>query len=358
MASGSDILIVGGYGVVGRRIAERLAPLFPGRVVIAGRDAERAKAFCSTLGHGARGLHLDVRRAAELTSVLQGVGTVMSCVAQAEPFLLRAAIATGASYTDLAPRLAFWQGVEALHQQAVETGACVLLGAGLSPGISNMMARELADRLGGVDSIETSILLSLGDEYGADSLQHVFESLRQPFKLFRRGRGEFVMPYSEGERILFPGLGTRAAYVFPWSDVVYYPTTLGAGTAIGRLALDPPWINELLRMLVAIGAPRWLQQHGALDRQRRMIDRLKHAYSGDDRFALLVRVNRDDKTLAMSLTGRRQAEVAAAGAAELCRLLASGEVQKPGVWSPEQVVSAGPFFGALERLGWRTQVHS
>ena len=36
------ILIVGGYGVVGRRIATELAADYPGRVVIGGRNLARA----------------------------------------------------------------------------------------------------------------------------------------------------------------------------------------------------------------------------------------------------------------------------------------------------------------------------
>jgi NAD(P)-dependent dehydrogenase (short-subunit alcohol dehydrogenase family) len=37
-----DILIVGGYGVVGRRIAAELGPDYPGRVIVAGRSRARA----------------------------------------------------------------------------------------------------------------------------------------------------------------------------------------------------------------------------------------------------------------------------------------------------------------------------
>ena len=51
-----DSLIVGGYGVVGRRIADDLAPDYSGRVVVAGRSLERARQLASDLGHGVRGV--------------------------------------------------------------------------------------------------------------------------------------------------------------------------------------------------------------------------------------------------------------------------------------------------------------
>lgn len=357
MSVGDDILVVGGYGVVGHLVAAHLAARFPGRVVVAGRDAERATALSRRLGNGVRSRRLDVNHPGQLADCLSGVGTVMACVAQAEPRLLRAAVADGLAYTDIAPRLAFWDGADVLHAVAQRTGARVLLGAGLSPGISNLMAKKLSELAGRVESVETAILLSLGDAYGADSLHHVLESLERPFKVFRRGRYESATPFSEGARIHFPTLGRRTAYVFPWSDVVYYPKTLGVETAIGRLALDPPWLNGALRLLVRAGAPAWLERHGMLGGKGGAVARLRRVHSGNDHFELRVRVEASGKQLVMSLAGRKQAEVTAAGAFELCRLLAAGEMSSPGVWLPEQVVQADPFFSALERLGWRPELH-
>jgi hypothetical protein len=137
---------------------------------------------------------------------------------------------------------------------------------------------------------------------------------------------------------------------------VYYPKTLGAQTAIGRLALEPPWVNGLLRLLIGMGAPEWLRRLGGHQSQSRLRARIKRAHAERDRFALLVRVERAGKTMAMCLTGRHQAEVTAAGAAELCRMLVMREVSAPGVWLPEQVVPTAAFFAAIERLGWQVQL--
>src|SRR3990167_3831374 len=48
----ADVLIVGGYGVVGSPIAAHLDPLYPGRVVTAGRDERKAQAACDAIGAG------------------------------------------------------------------------------------------------------------------------------------------------------------------------------------------------------------------------------------------------------------------------------------------------------------------
>jgi saccharopine dehydrogenase (NAD+, L-lysine forming) len=353
MASPTDILVVGGYGVAGRRIAAHLAGWFPGRVVIAGRDEERAAALCRELGQGSRPRRVDVNDPASMGPALEGVGTVMTCVIQKDLHLLHAALDRGLAYTDIAPRLAFWQGAEALDAGARRTGARVLLGAGLSPGISNMMARWLTDALGSVERIETAILLSLGDEYGPDSLSHVLEAAFESWTVVEDGRPREAMAFRQGRTIEFPApLGSRTAYLFPWSDVACYPKTLGARTALGWFALDPPWAGRLVSALLRTRARSWLARPGFLAGNRRAIEKLQGLYAGHDRFALVVSAEGGGRVVSASLAGRRQADATAAGAAVLARALAAGDIAESGVWLPEQVVSHERFFDALSSLGY------
>ena len=148
---------------------------------------------------------------------------------------MRAVVGRGLAYTDAAPRLAFWRANEELVTEAQRTGARIVLGAGLSPGISNTMAARLAALLGGIDAIETAIALSLGDEYGADSMLHIADSLAQPFRVLGDGQHQAKVPFTDGIAHEFPiPISKQRAYLFPWSDVVNYPTTLGARTSVGH----------------------------------------------------------------------------------------------------------------------------
>jgi saccharopine dehydrogenase-like NADP-dependent oxidoreductase len=326
-------------------------------VVIAGRNEEQARALCHELGHGTRARRIDVEDTGAIGPALEGVGTVMSCVAQRELHLLRTSIDRGLAYTDISPRLAFWLGYEETGAVARRTGARIVLGAGLSPGISNMMARQLAKTIGSVDRIETTLLLSLGDEYGADSLHHVLESLARPFSVLENGRRHDVVPFSGGRRVDFPEpLGARTAYLFPWSDGVYYPKTLGAQTSVGRFALEPAWAGRLVALLVHAGARRWLEHPGFFGGNRSAIERVKRWYAGNDGFALVVTVEGGGRRMKMSLSGRRQADATADAAAEFARALAAGEMGQAGVWLPEEVMSHDRFFSLLASLGWKTIV--
>jgi len=359
MATRADVLILGGYGVVGARIAARLAPAFPGQVVVAGRDSAAAEVMCRRIGHGSEPRHIDVSHQVSVERGLEGVGTIISCVAQSKPHALHAAIERGLAYTDIAPRLSFGSEDRLRSEEAARKGACIVLGAGLSPGISNMMALRLATMTENPDHVETAILLSLGDEYGRDSLGHVVEASAHSFALHEGGQSRQVQPFTDGKPIDFgAGLGVRTAYLFPWSDVVNYPDTLGVRAAVGRFAVNPGWATTACSWLARAGLVRWLERR--LERASGgtipALEILKRPYAHDDRFALVVTMRGSGRELRALLSGRHQAEVTAAAAAELGHMLVSREIAVPGVWLPEQVVPHQAFLDRLEKLGYHCTI--
>ena len=161
-----DLLIVGGYGVVGRRVAALLAPDYPGRVVIAGRRLDRADSTCSEIGSGAKARRVDVDSRDSVETALDGIEVVLSCVDQREPYLVQACARNGLAYTDITPHLVFRSDIEALDHEARQSGARLLLGAGIAPGIANMMAAWIIRHIGAAEGIQTTVLLSLDEPAG------------------------------------------------------------------------------------------------------------------------------------------------------------------------------------------------
>ena len=64
-----------------RLIAEWLAPRFPGRLVIAGRNIDKAQRCATHIGHGAIGRSVDVL-SGEAAGVLEEVDGVLVCLDQ------------------------------------------------------------------------------------------------------------------------------------------------------------------------------------------------------------------------------------------------------------------------------------
>src|SRR4029079_18478495 len=100
-----DILIVGGYGVAGRRISIDLAPDYPGRVLLGGRNLAQANACATDIGYGVRARTIDILNPQSIMAALNGVATVIGCIDQPGRCLLHASIARGLSYTDITPHL-------------------------------------------------------------------------------------------------------------------------------------------------------------------------------------------------------------------------------------------------------------
>lgn len=345
------ILIAGGYGVVGQRIAAELAPDYP--VIVAGRHLEQAKATAAAIGHGARGRELDVTVEASIASALQGIATVMSCIDQPRRGLLHAAIERGLRYTDITPHLVeLGRGAayEEIDAAARASGARVVLGTGIVPGISNVIVRAVADTLGGADVIETSLLLSASDATGPASFDYFLKELTMPFEVHVSGVDRPAHAFSDPRVIEFPSpFGPRSAYLFPFSDQVLYPRTMGVQTALTRLAIEPARLARLLAAAVRVGAAHLV----ALERVRHALARRRpdRASSEDARFALRVDVIHDKRSAHATLVGGPQADAAAAGASATARSLMEGEVSEPGAWMPEQVINPPGFFSRLAKQG-------
>ncbi len=353
MYARKEILIVGGYGTVGRRIAVDLAPDYPDRIVVAGRSLEEARQLAAQLGHGVRARRVDVDDPASIEATLEGVGVVVSCIDQREPHLLRAAIAHGLAYTDITPHLMQRRPTEAMKAEAVQTGARILLGAGLAPGISNMLARLGADRVGAVESVVSNILLSVGDVYGPASRSYIVEEIALPYFVLVDGRQQPVRALVGAARVPFPSpIGWRTAYLFPFSDQVFFPETLGARTAFARLTLNPAWLGGLMSALVRLRVPALMRRRaGAQERFDRLMGWLQGKYTGLDWYSVVMEVRGSCGFVRASLIGRVQAAGTAIGAAALTRALVEGEVERPGICFAEQVVPPGPFFERLAARG-------
>jgi saccharopine dehydrogenase (NAD+, L-lysine-forming) len=339
--------------VVGQRIAADLAPDFPGRIVVAGRRQNQADALARSIGNGTRGLRVDVTDDSSIAGALDGVAVAVNCIDQPDRAVLRAAIARGLAFTDITPHLVdLGRGAqfERVNTAATATGARIVLGAGLVPGISSVMVRALADQIGGVDSIETSLLLNAIDLSGPASLDYLLQELAMTFDTHVDGRDRRTRPFTHSRRVSYPApIGERQAYLFPFSDQVLYPLTLSARTVYTRLSIDPPWLGRLLAILVGTRAVSVTARPGV----RSVIGRGRHSRPAAQPapYALRVDVTYRDRTATATTTGHGQAHATAVGAAEIVRALATGEVTQPGAWMPEQVIATAPFFDRLARAG-------
>ncbi len=347
-----DLLVVGGSGVVGRRVSQRLAARFPGRVTVGGRRPGHLQETCARIGHDAHAVIVDVNDPSSIERALPRVSTVVCCVRQERRELLQACVRRGLAYTDTAPDLTRWNGFEALDAAARASGACVVLGTGIAPGLSSVMAAELATRVGPLREIETSLLFSVGDELGPDSLGFLLSAADRPFSIVVDGAPKRVRPLTAPVPVDFPPpLGRRDAFLFPFSDAVGYPRTLGVGTSISRLAIDPPWLGAVARGLDRLGLLPLLRRPGHERLRHALVSRLGRVYGTHDRWSVVVRVRGAHGEASAHALGRVEADAVAVSTAELAAQLHERQIDRAGAWMPEQVLAPGAFLATLATQG-------
>ena len=156
------LLILGGYGFFGERIAATLARDAGMRLLIGGRDSARSRNTALALGLPAEhGIAIDAT-APDLAQRLSALG-IDTLIHAAGPFqgqdyaVARAAIAAGCHYVDLADGRAFVAGIAALDAAAHERGVSVVSGASSVPGLSSAVVARYAPHFSRLDAIRIGI---------------------------------------------------------------------------------------------------------------------------------------------------------------------------------------------------------
>jgi len=110
-------------------------------------------------------------------------------------------------YTDIKPHLTELgrgAGYEKIEAAARLSGARLVLGTGIVPGISNVMVRALANALGGADEIETALLLSAADVSGPASFDYFLQELTMPFNIHLGGEDRPARAFSDPRLVEYP----------------------------------------------------------------------------------------------------------------------------------------------------------
>jgi hypothetical protein len=189
------ILILGGYGVFGGRLAQLLATEPRVTLVIAGRSLEKARAFCASLPAGASraaaAFDRDGDIAAQLSSLMPDLVVDASGPFQAYSGdiykLVSASIAIGADYMDLADSSEFVAGIGAFDAAARAKGVYALAGVSSFPVLTAAVARELARGLSRVAAIRAGIAPSPFARVGPNVIRAIASYAGQAVALTRDG---------------------------------------------------------------------------------------------------------------------------------------------------------------------------
>ena len=214
------LLVIGGTGVFGRRLASHLVLHCADAIdelVVTSRNAESAVALADELfladGPNVRGIGLDVHTSLGEVLTKERPWAVVDC---SSPFqnanhdVPRAVMEHGAHVIDLADARDYLLNYETALSRAAKANAVVgIAGASSTPALSGAVVRDLVSDWKRVDAIELSIVPGGRSEVGQSVLEAVLSYVGEPVPVWRGGRLDHVVGWSEPRAIDVHGLGRR-----------------------------------------------------------------------------------------------------------------------------------------------------
>ncbi|MCK0167902.1 DUF4166 domain-containing protein [Jannaschia sp. S6380] len=277
------ILLIGGTGVFGSRLATGLRKM-PGLTVVA---AGRGPANDVRLDRAAP--DLATRIAAQTPDiVIDAAGPFQTY--GADPYAVaRAAIDAGAHYLDLSDDAAFTAGIATLDPAARAAGVAAISGVSSVPALSSAAVEALRADLTDIHLIESVILPGNRAPRGLSVMRAILAQAGRPVTIWRAGRPQDVAGWGDLRRIRLPGLGPRWTSVIGAPDLALFPDRYGARTVTFRAGLEMSLLHLglwALSLPVRTGLIRSLEP--AARPMRRVADLFEPF--GTDRGGMRVRV--------------------------------------------------------------------
>ena len=366
MAS-KPILIYGATGCTGRLIArllhDRGLPL-----IISGRDRSLLAELAAELGAGVSARPAQLFDHDALVELLSDASVVISC---AGPFaklgeaLVRAAIAAGCHYLDIANEPAFVRDIyERYDSAARHAGVGVVCAHGFEAAVADWLAAVVAQRFGcAIDDLgedegaidELTIAYAVDGFRPSRAAQHaLIDRLGAASWVWNLDRWEACPPAADPRVLQFPApFASRQATSFPAADVITVPRHVRSKRVQTYLAVaaESPLASVATRLaaLVAPALPALARSPLAAQARARIpASGPSAADRAQSRYAVVVIGERNFERLQVSAVGTDIFATTAAIATRAAIALASRDLGAGGVLTPAQL---GDPAAALAAIG-------
>ncbi|WP_444904220.1 saccharopine dehydrogenase NADP-binding domain-containing protein [Microbulbifer sp. CnH-101-E] len=347
LSSSGRVLIVGGYGQVGRSIAERLAVGFPDRVTVAGRNMDKAKAVAAKIGYGTEGRALDIFGSND-PSVLADVSLVIVCLDQTNTRFVEQCLSLGIHYIDITADYTFLSEVEKLDNLAKQEGAAAILSVGVAPGLTNMLAAHARDQMERTDRIDILLESGLGDRHGQGAIEWILDNLDVSYQVMEGGHTIPVRSFGDSTDLRLAGQDQKLpAYRYNFSDQHVLSRTLNVPSVSTWVRYDSRFATWLFAVSSRIGLGRLLRRPVW---RKSVVWLFMNLHMGTDICGISVRAagrkGSEPAETIVGVTGRKEALMTAIVTAETARQVLSNN-PAPGVHHSEQVIALDPVVTAL-----------
>ncbi len=260
----SRIVVLGGCGAVGSVAVKTLANRPEvSHVVIGDMNDARAKELIATLGAERVSFRaVDAGDTASVKQAIAGADLVLNCVG---PFyktvktILSAVLDAGINYVDICDDVDVTLDILKMDDAAKRAGITALIGMGASPGVTNLLAKFIAEtQLDSTDSVD--IFHCHGGEAieGPGVIGHRFHCMSIDIPMFLDGELRYVR-YFEPDGIAlretfdFPVLGPMPLFPYPHPEQVTLPRYLKVRQVTNKGSVIPIEYYQLTAEMCRLG---------------------------------------------------------------------------------------------------------
>ena len=342
------ILIIGGYGAVGAFISKDLAKKYPGKLIIGGRDINKAIRLIDDNSLDATPLKIDLDSIRPSEIPVAEIHTAICCVEYLKTdYFLLLCIQYKINYTELGTSYKAFQRFTTYAAEIEKSKICFIPGVGLMPGLSGIFVQDSISKLHKIRCVQSFVLLGLGENHGLDAIRWMLEYADQKYHVKLENKEKQVKSFSNPikEQLLSENR-PRKFYRFNFGDQHVIVDSDMADEAHTRIAFDSGFITWLIVILGKFGLLTILKKSSPVT-VRKWLSKFT---SGSENFAVQCHCygqNSDEIIYLAEGVGeaRGTAVVAAYAVTQLYK--SSGNV---GLRRLEEVVNRNEFFEYLREL--------
>lgn len=264
------VLIVGGAGVFGRRLAQGLCATTNARIILAGRSRVRAEEAALAVGaHEVAVLDRETASPQDISALAPDL-----VIDAAGPFqgadlrFARAVIEAGAHYLDLADARDFVAAFPSLDALARGKGVAAITGASSTPALTHAVLDQLCDGWKRIDIIRAGIAPANKMDRGPAVMKAILSWVGAPVRVFEDGAWRQRSGWSDCGVIDVPMLGRRRFALAETPDLDLMPARYAPRDAALFMAGLEFWPMQrgmevigalrrwgIVRNLIALGEP-------------------------------------------------------------------------------------------------------
>jgi saccharopine dehydrogenase (NAD+, L-lysine-forming) len=359
----NTILMLGGYGNAGLVIARLLASQTPYRVILAGRNGDRARQVAEQLNREfatdrVSGMAVDAASRASLLNAFQQVELVLVAAStiHCTRTVAEAALEAGIDYFDIQIAVkAKHAALEALRERIVASGRCFITDGGYRPGIPAAMVRYAACQIPGLESapVASTFQVNWKERQFAASSAAEFADELESFSPLAFAGGQWQTSSMRAFKRVDFGAPFGVKYCMPMflEEFRSLPEMIPSLQETGFFSSGFGVIVDYILMPLSFGLLK-LFPH----RSRHWIARLMEwglKSTTHPPYGAVLRMEAKGKRHALTMTvSHDEPYLLTAAPAVACLLqLFDGAIRQPGLWRQATRVEPVRFFADLATLG-------